>query len=387
MYIGGEVLQAALFPWLMLGFAILRGRLAWWALGLPLMAFAAAFVKHSMMMAVLAGAGWLWVESNRSGTTTWRRQFGSGLLVLCCLAVAHLAVARWLINGGPTPGGFGQANHGQLAAIGYPFFGPWSAATGAGSVLGRIFFLAHLTVEEGWRRVGWALVLLAPLWLWGYARLVRHLPHRALARMVVWFLAVYITAMLAFFLGRASVSMDDRHFRLVGMLLIAAVAAVVVDGPSVSRTSRKALVGGLAGIALYGLLAASQRILTLARLNRSAPSGITQPNLSPAAAAELIRLATRDDARDQVFFLSEPSMAMEAGQSRKIVTDAIDRPLPWFERRAWHGRVPQLTLVLPASWINDPRTRALETCFRDYAAAEWRRRIVGDCLFISPDRD
>jgi hypothetical protein len=80
-------------------------------------------------------------------------------------------------------------------------------------------------------------------------------------------------------------------------------------------------------------------------------------------------------------------MAMEAGQSRKIVTDAIDRPLPWFERRAWHGRVPQLTLVLPASWINDPRTRALETCFRDYAAAEWRRRIVGDCLFISPDRD
>lgn len=383
MYTGGEVLQAAFFPWLMLGFAVLRNRVAWWMLGLPLLAFAAAFAKHSMMMAVLAGAGWLWLESNRAGNTTWRRRLGSGLIVVACLAVAHVAVDRWLINGGPTPDGFGQMQRTWPAAVGYPFFGPWSAATGAGSAIGRGFFLAHLPVEEGWRRAGWALLLLAPVWVWSYARLLRHLPHPAMTRMTAMFLAVYISAMLGLFLGGGSVSMEDRHFQLVGMLLIAAASAVLVESRMTSRFARLTLAGGLAGIALYGLLAAGQRIATLARMNLVGPSGITQPNLSRAATQELCRLDTRYGPSGQVLFLSEPSMAMEASHSRKIVTDALARPLAWFQGKAWHGRVPQLTMVLPANWIDDPRTRALEACFRNYAAGEWHPRIVGNCLFIS----
>ena len=382
-YNGSEVLQAALLPWLLIGFAIMRNRAAWWIPGIALFAFAAGFVKHAMFMSALAATGWLWWESNRARNAPWRRWLASGLLAGAGLVVARLAVARWVVNGGPSPGTLGQTALGSLAAIGYPFLGPLLSATGAGSVVGRLFFTLHLPSDEGWQRIGWLLALCIPLWLWFYVRLHALAPVRPVARMTAMFLAVYIAVMLAMLLGGASVSIEDRHFRPAGMLLIAVAAVICTESTTLPRRGRMVLVGILVMVMAFGLAATAQRIVVLARMDRVSPSGITQSNLSRAAAGEIRRIDIVNGHLGQVFFFSDSCMSLEANRSRVISTDAMNRPLDWFLRRTWDGRVRRLVLVLPASWEGDPRTRALEACFRGYTPGEWRPRIVGDCLFIS----
>jgi len=112
MFNGGEVVQAALLPWLLLGIARLRGRVGWWLFTLPPLLFAAAFAKHSLFLAALGGLAWLWWETNHRRGSTARGWLGTAALLIVCGLVARWAVQRWIVAGGPTPGDAGQVPHG-----------------------------------------------------------------------------------------------------------------------------------------------------------------------------------------------------------------------------------------------------------------------------------
>ena len=383
MYIGGEVVQAALLPWLLLAIALLRSCIAWWPVAIPVLLFSAAFAKHTLFLAALGALAWLWWETNLKRPNSWRKWTATALLLAACVLTARLAVTRWIIGPGPTPGDPGQVAHGWMLAIGYPLFAPFSSATGFGSVLGRAFAIAGTDVSQAWQRLGPFLVAAAPLSIFLYVFLAQCICGESLRRLFITFTALYLALFAFLFLRGASVSIEDRHFRPAGMVLIAAIAAIAVDSTSVRRWVRHTLLVALIASSAYGLASVAARVTNLHRLARVAPSGIMQPNLSPAAAAELVRRDAQGASRDQVIVFCDPCIALELRHSRCLLTDALDRPLAWFQARHWHGRVPHLLLVLPAAWVDDPRTAALRRCFPIYSAGEWRSDVVGDTLFIS----
>jgi hypothetical protein len=79
---------------------------------------------------------------------------------------------------------------------------------------------------------------------------------------------------------------------------------------------------------------------------------------------------------DGVIFLPDPVISLEAPHSRKNSIKAIDK-------HVWHGRVPRLTLMLPADGSADPRLPALLAFFCDYTPGEWRRRTIDGWLFFT----
>jgi hypothetical protein len=382
MFIGGEVMQAAALPWLLLAFAALRSRLRWWPLALPALLFAAAFAKHTLFLSGLAGLAWLWWEDHAVRPASWLRLLGTGALLALCAFAARLAIARLIIGHGPTPGDSGGVPHGWMIALGFPAFAPLSAATGLGSIAGRLFAVQKVETEAGWQAMAPLLVALAPLLLASYGLLARHLASLPLRRLLIAVLAAHLVLFGALYFRGASISVDDRHFRGAGMLVIAALAAVAIDSATAGPWLRRACLALLIGGAIYGLAAEVARAANLRRLDRLAPSGITQPNLSRDAAAELLRRDALGGGR-QVIFFTDPAPALEVKFSRRIATDSQSRPLEWFRDRRWRGRVPHLLLVLPAAWQTDPRGAALRECFPDYAATEWTSTMVGDCLFVS----
>lgn len=382
MYMGGEVIQAAVFPWLLLALFHLRKHIRWWLLAVPALLFAGAFAKHSMLIAGCAGVAWLWWEANATGRASWSRWLGTAVLLASSVLLARWAISAWIIGAGPTPASAGNDIHGWFIALGYPTFAPLSAATGLGSLIGRLFAVLQTPTNSGWQSIAPWLLPLAPVWLTVYILLVRHSPSTSFRRLFVATLAVYFAAMTLLYFRGASVSVEDRHVRPAGMLIIAAIAAVACTRASLPRWTRFSLYALLFGIAGYGLTAEIARASNLARLDCVGPSGISQPDLSRAAATDLLRRDNGAPAGSQIVFVGQPSIALEIQHSRLISTDAIIQPLDWFRQRRWHGRVPYILLVLPATWIDDPREAALRACFVDYTEGEWRREIVGNCLFV-----
>ena len=382
MYSGGETVQAAVVPWLFLAVAHLRNQTRWWLLALPPLLFGAAFAKLSAFIAGLAAVTWLWWEANRATKARWQHWLGSAAIVAFAVLLARWAVNFWIIGTGPTPSGAGQVHHGWALALAYPIIAPLSAATGAGSVIGRAFAILDWT-QDGWHRIAPWVVAVAPLCCLAYAWVFRRCPSGPLRRLLLVVLTGYAAVMAVLYARGASVSLEDRHFRPAGMLLLAAVSVIACSASNLRRATRLFLFTTLAATAAYGLAAEAARARALARMARVSPAGLTQPELTPAAAAELRRRDADRGPLGQIIFCASPQFALEVQHSRLIATDAGSRPLSWFEPRRWRGRVPHLLLVLPVWWKGDPRLAAICACFPDYAAAEWSRKIVGETLFLS----
>jgi len=386
MYTGGEVLQAAWLPWLLLALEALRRRSPiWWLFALPVLFFASVFAKHSMWFVVVGGAAWLFMDAWRSQPRTWTRWLSRGIILAFSIAVVRFLSNHWLTQGGPTPGTLSPAFHPTLISTAYPVAAPFLGATGISSIFGRIFLLRGLTAESGWKQFLPVLFALAAVAATAYLLVLQKLPHRSLARLLGLLLAVYISGFMVLYAGGASVSLEDRHFRPVAILLIAALAVLICDTISLTRSWQYSLRALAFSMVFYGLATSAQRIWHLHAMNHVGQAGFTLPDTSPTVIAEIRRLDKTTATRGGIMFFPEPTLCLEAPLCRKISTDAMARPMPWFTERSWRGRVPSLTVMIPESWSNDPRLTALLACFVDYAPGEWRRRTIDGWLFITAE--
>ena len=386
LYTGGEVLQAAWLPWLLLSFSALRSHnLCWWLCTLPILFFASIFAKHSMWFVLLAGSAWLIWEEWLLQPRNWTHFFGRATAIALAFASTRFLSNHWLTHNGPTPGMLGADIHPTLLNAAYPIAAPALGAIGIGSVFGRVFFLMGANAENGWQQFLPVLLIVALVGIISYGLLLKQLPHCKLARLLGLFLAVYIGGFAVLFAGQASVSMEERHFRPVAMLLIAGLAAIIYDLRGKRRLWHISMNILACGIVFYGLATCAQRIWHLHAMNHVGPAGVTLPDVSQTTIAELRRLDASNVARGGVVFLPDPSLSLEMPLSRKISTDAQARPLSWFTQRTWRGRVPLLTVLVPENWATDPRLTALLECFTDYAPVDWKRHTVDGWLFFTAE--
>lgn len=373
MFIGGEAVQIALWPWVALLAWQVRDR-PWVLIGtLPPLLLLGTLGKHAFAIWALALLAFVWIERLRPNwrvpAACWRATWPVVAAGLAYLLLRTLA----LPTSSSAPSDPGQLHRTFAMALGFNAHAPLFAATGAGSVIGRVFFLLGLDYEEGWNQLALVLAVVAPLSLVGYGWLAWR--NRALERFAGIVALVGVGVLLILMWRGGSISLEDRHHRPSGLLLLMVVAAASVSSVRHLSILARFLV---VTVVIFGVGASWQRHRTLHRLGIAVVHRVSIPDLSVAAARALQQATASTIGTDAIVYLPNPVLTVAASGGRLLVTDAVDRDSTWIAQRPYRGRVSAVLLVLPSAFANDDRAASLRASFLDYRPQEWtHQRIDG----------
>ena len=371
MFIGGEVALIAMVPWVALLAWSLRHHPVRLIILLPPLFLLGSFAKHSFAIYALGLLAFLWQESLRGRAPTLRNWI-SGSWPLAAVGLVYLLGRHIVFPGGPGPADPGQINYTAAESVGFASLGPILAATGGGSFIGRIFMIFGLPAELGWQQYAPIIVWIVPLPLILYLALCRG--YRALERLAGIIALTYVTVLALLLWRGGSISLDDRHFRPAGVLLLAALAGAAVH--AARAWLRHAARACLILVIVFGIGAALQRHHFMRHSVYPSAGHISITDMPPAAQAELRRIDATAIGTDQVIYLPKPELSVLVHHARLIVNDAVTREAAWFASLSYKGRVSSLTLVLPAIFNRDGRGVAARNSFTDYPESCWTRRSV-----------
>jgi prepilin signal peptidase PulO-like enzyme (type II secretory pathway) len=180
----------------------------------------------------------------------------------------------------------------------------------------------------------------------------------------------------------ANISLEDRHLRPAGVLLLAAGAQLAgpAQPPWIPRLARAVLLLAV----LFGLGATIQRIGNIRHHGIRLENGTSLTGLDPAVLARLRQIDA--DPATGLVYLPQPELALMMRRARVLPTDAVIHDRAWLAADARAGRVPDLQLVLPGWFVLDGRAEAIRSSFTGYAEQEWHRTRVGDWDFWQAPR-
>lgn len=376
MFIGGEAALLAVWPWIALVVSQLRGH-PWRQLTvLPLLFLVGSFAKLSFGLYAVGLLAFLWLEEIRPGGLSPGRilQVSARLAVIL---LVYAGLLYWLfLQRDPSPVSGSAENHTPFLTIaGFALNGPWLAATGGGSFLGRLFMQGGLTPEAGWLKLSPALLVTGLAALYFYSRAM--VSPRSLFRLAGVVSLVAALLLMILWLRGANISLEDRHLRPAGVLLLAAGAQFA--GPVQPSWHRHTARTVLLLTVLFGLGATMQRVVNIRRHGIRLASGISLTGLDPAVLARL-RLIDSDPATGLVY-LPQPELALIMQQARVLPTDAVIHDIAWLAADTRAGRVSGLHLVLPSLFALDGRAAAIRASFTGYAEHEWRHTRISDWDF------
>jgi hypothetical protein len=214
--------------------------------------------------------------------------------------------------------------------------------------------------------------------------------HRAYRRLVVPFVLVYLTVFLALNLTNSPVTSntDERHYRLVGLLLLPGFFQAI-------RTT------GLRSVAVIGagLVFVSGMYGWSSLVNRAwyqghqavGRSGLCFPSADPQSLQLLHSLDRAAEGHKAIFYLTSPDTVLELENSRSLLThqDVVPAGVPADMLSAevlalgrYKGRVQHLYVVLPERFDKNGKTEAILNCFVDVAA--WGCFRAGGWKFYYP---
>ena len=367
-FIGGEVLLAAVWPWIFLAAWRLRGSPVKLVCFLPPLLLLGSFAKHSFAIYALGLLAFLGLEAARG---RWRepKYLARAAWPLAAAALLYALGRAALFASGPSPSDPGQSPHTLASALGFSAVAPILAATGGGSLAGRAFALDSVDADHGWRGLGAFLAILSPLPLFAYLRLA--FEKKPLSRLT-GLVCLVTCAVLGLLVARgAAISLEDRHYRPAGALLLVLVGAAAVEARGPWRTAARALI---IATVVFGFATAVSRHRVLHRLGRAGEEGFSVVDCSPAVQAEIRKIGRDTRTSHGVLYLPYPPLGLLAPTGDIIASDARNRGLDWIAERPYLGEVPALTLVLPAYYDADGRGDALRASFRAWRREDWTMR-------------
>lgn len=381
-YLGGELALLAVLPWLVLGTrkCLEKGGVGW--IAMAGLFWVGAMAKNTYLP---IGAGL--IAGLRGDRLLVRPWFAAARLKeaarwLACLGFGYLLYWATYLRLGTSPGVAlgGPVNpdwwFSLLRLLGFPV----TSVLSLGTIVGRIFLNpAHplvATLRELWPlfflTTSAALAVLPVL-------LKREFAQRpAYARLLTGVIAANLGFYALMLLWRDTDGMDERFFKPVGFLLL----PVIVDLVRAARPRWAAILlgGALLLSSVYGIAAFVNRAHYLSQVGLTGRRGITQHVISRQALQVLQALDTALPANSLVVVPS-PEMALEMQRTRVLATHAVMMPAASFAQTRYHGRVPNLIILVNPRMLAQGQAQALLTSFVDYPAGAWTVHVYADWLF------
>jgi len=364
MFNGGEVALIAVWPWIVLGAWRLRGRPAVQTWVLPLLLVAGSYAKLSFSLYAAGLLAFLWWEAARERRWAWRPLVREGARLALAGAI-YLALWSWLhLSRGDTPMRAAGATASLGSLLGFAFSAPWFAALGVGSLAGRWFATQGLAGDASWDTVRLPLLCGGAV---GGASYIYLLCHRErLMRLAGTVSLIAVLLLVALKVRGGTISLEDRHLRPAGVLLLA-VCACWATGPRAwpRRCAATALVLAMA----FGLGAAVQRIGNLRRSAVRADNRISVLDVDRSS----LRLLEQVDRPGRIIYLQNMNLVPAVQHAHVLLPDEAAHPAAWYAAHPIFGRAPSLVLVLAGRDAADGIDAAVRARFRDYRESDWRQ--------------
>jgi hypothetical protein len=380
IYNGGEILLQGLIPWLMLAAcriplmsAVRAGALAFVAV---LLAF---FTKLTGVMvvsiALLTGGVEVLIRLRRITIGMVAGAVGAAL------AFGSLYII-WFSHGSTPASGTGFAF--RVADVLFAFGVPWMAGTSwtdmltslslnsrgpfwlGGSACGSLSLVLWLLVP--------GMVLFSTVLLKGWQQRSENDNLTRLSTISACFYMMYAFSMSAIFLRGGDVSLEERHLRAPGMLILFCVFAAAERLPL--KSAGRLGVGALCILmSLYGCGAFLYHAKSMKRAEIDGYSGTYQPFVDESA-LEFMRGAFVRDARDTVFVLPSPEAASALPPGARVIANHIEfEPEETIAARRYQGKARgRLYVVVPAHLVDKAKVSLLLKEFQDYPPDGWQRQ-------------
>jgi hypothetical protein len=385
IYNGGEVLLQGLAPWLILigckvpSMSLLR------AAGLVcVVIWLAFFVKLTGLIVVCAAlfAGGLEALIRLRAIT--RGMVGSAIGALLAFVGLYLA---WFSRGSTPASGTGWSF--RFADVFFAIAAPWGAGLSWGDMLTT--FLRRSTLNatvEGQLPTVFLFLLLVPVipfltvLVKGKQQWNDNANLKRLSLITATFYIVCSVVMTGIILHGGDVSLEERHLRAGGTLILVAVLAVASRQPTKSL-SRMAVGALCVLLSLFGCFAFARRAWTTRHGHIDRATRTQQPFVDQTAIA-FVRDAFAREKRDAIFVLPSPDAACILPAEARILTNHIEfETEQTITARTYRGKIAgSLYVVLPEDIANSGKGKLVLQEFVDYPLDSWERLDFGTSTIV-----
>lgn len=376
-YSGGEVLLFGVAPW----FTLMAWRLRElrWSAVLPLVAGTAVLV-FAKLTGLIVGAA---VVGGAAvcGDEAWRRWDTVRKLVVAGVAIALMGAIfyfTWYTRGATAASIPAEAHRdGLLFYVSFGVGSLWSSALSLLDLSNYLFLNPGRQILQSGDAVAYAFF---PLAVATYAITWMRLRHgygeylgftySISAAIFVFFLLMWLTG--------ASISFEERHFRIPSLLLFVGVVQAFTASRSWLMRIAFVAVAGLACI--YGITSFATRTVANSHYPMG-DRGFRQINASAEAVAFIrtIDLAG-PDTKKTLIFLPSPEIALEVRNARSWSNHADFDSLETLRSQVYRGRVDRLYVFLQKRLLSSGKADAILRSFVDYSIDGWTMVPLGDLV-------
>jgi hypothetical protein len=290
----------------------------------------------------------------------------------------------WLSRGWTAASGNGEVNvFGFLAYLPLAASMTFGSSIAIGDFLARVFlFPGHKLLTTG---ISGPLYVLSPfagaliLALWKYLKNT----HVRYIRFALGACVLYILFMAAIDAHGGEVSLEERHFRYVSLLLMVGFIHLALITPSIIIRFFALVVFG--GLMLYG----SSSYLVRAKANLARPMsirGFRHETLVEPLALEFIHTVIdtqNPGAEPPLVLVTSSDVALEFRNARVIYNHADFEPDDYLRAQSYHGRVRALYVLVQTKLVENGKADIIKRSFVDYPVDGWQRVDLGSfsCFF------
>ncbi|HZY35495.1 MAG TPA: hypothetical protein VFE53_02535 [Mucilaginibacter sp.] len=370
-YSGGEILLFAFEGWFLYGCVALKR--ADWKLFLfvLLSGFVGFFLKSSFLWIYGGGLLCLWIGLCQ-GNRQWAKWIKNGFWVGLPAAIAVVVIYHFYIAKGDSP--ITGATGLKLTAetFSYPLASPVLAGFSLDDMLnGLVDHFGKPLFSQQWALIiliAAALLSVVLVWL-----IVRGIPNKNYRLFVMVFYAAAVLFFGVSYLRQLNISMEARHFRIIGLLVTPGVIYLAAHVKTGYKVLFALIFLWIAGYSLSYLVNGYKTNRKLAR----GITGIAQPNIDQAALNQVLKLDR--EKRGITFVFIGDDIGLELQHNRYLslppVPDSLKISTDDYEYDGFGG---PLYIILPETY-NGPKEKLVMKSFPNYAG--WNVSMI-DKYFV-----
>lgn len=375
-YNGGEVLQFGVAPWFLLLIWTLRD-LRWFAVP-PLIAGAAILVFMKLTGIVVAGAAvGAAMVSHDQALSRWRdtvrKLVVGGVTIGLMGAIFYIA---WYGRGATAATLVGVPHpHGLFFYVALTISSTWSAALSLGDLASYIFLNPGRPILRSVESIFY-IFLPFSVAAFVFVYLALRKDHGEYLRFAFLFAAAMVVFLTLNLLAGMSITFDERHLRVVSLLLLVGGVHAVLESRS------RILQGVFAAIAAISMVYGLSSFVKRMHHNLHEPLGIRGVRVDNATQQLLDFIRKLDvggpDARRTLIFMPSPELVLEVKNARSWSNHADFESIADLRKQVRRGRVDRLYVIVQRRLVENGKADVILRSFVDYPIDGWAQVPLGD---------
>jgi hypothetical protein len=357
-YNGGEILLFAFLGWFLYGCISIKKTGLSLALFVLLSGLIGFFCKSSFLWMYAAGLCCLWMglSSYRMGIAGWiKRALWIGVPAAASLAIIYI----FYISKGQSPASTSSGFKLTAQTFSYPLASPILSGFSIDDVFhGLVYHTWKPIFNSGLGAI--ILILIAVLSVLLILSIIRYVPNNNYRLFVTVF---YVTAILFFgfsYLHHLNISMEARHFRIIGLLIVPGVIYLVSKSKAVFRFLFALVFIGIT----YNSFAYLIKGFEINHSSAKGVSGIAQVNIDQPSLNYIMKLDKENSNATFVFINND--IGLEVLHNHIITLQPIGDDLKIdMDDYRYDGFAGPLYIVLPESY-NGPKEKMIMKSFPGY---------------------